>query len=544
MAKSVSDITSRTWDHIIVGTGMGGSTLGYSLARAGHSVLFLERGNSHLQNSSEPLLDDFPERLTDLPGDGAALPRGGRYPEALLDLSRGKPRAFTPFIGSGTGGSSALYGMALERFFEQDFSPGDQHAGSDAALPAHWPLSYGDLSAFYRTAEALYRVRGSADPLRPQDDNCYLQPPALAEPNRELFDFFKAKGLHPYALPMACEFTTNCNTCQSFLCSRNCKNDSSRICLQPALEAHNAALLANCEVLRIEASATSVNALQCNYAGSSLSLKAHNYILAAGALESPRLLLASASAAWPDGVGNGQDLVGRHLMRHYIDLYAVFTRSKFHEGDLVKQLAFNDLYSGDGRKLGSVQSFGLLPPADLLAQDMQHDIKRDLGAVVGALFGLGKPVVRAVLGRVLRNSVLLATTLEDLPFRDNRVSLVPASASPDNARLAIRYRPGAGEEARINRLRQDMRTLLKPYRYLLLKQAENNDRIAHACGTCRFGDTAATSVCDSDQKVHGIDNLYIADSSVFPSSGGINPSLTIAALSLRLAARLGAPLNV
>ena len=78
---------------------------------------------------------------------------------------------------------------------------------------------------------------------------------------------------------------------------------------------------------------------------------------------------------------------------------------------------------------------------------------------------------------------------------------------------------------------------------MLLKQANNNERIAHVCGTCRFGDDPQASVCDANGRVHGMSNLYIADSSVFPSSGGINPSLTVAALSLRMANHLEGVIN-
>ena len=80
--------------------------------------------------------------------------------------------------------------------------------------------------------------------------------------------------------------------------------------------------------------------------------------------------------------------------------------------------------------------------------------------------------------------------------------------------------------------------MLKPYRFLLLKQAENNQRLAHACGTCRFGTDPRESVLDVNNKAHGLTNLYVVDASFFPSSGGTNPALTIAANALRVADHL------
>jgi len=534
MANSPSDVAAATWDDIIVGTGMGGATLGLALARAGRKVLFVERGNDQLRGGA--LKGDFPERHRRAGGHGEheALRAGGRYTGTIVDLSEPeKPNTFSPFIGSGTGGSTALYGMALERFAPSDFQPAANHSGNHT-LPEAWPVSYNELSAYYQKAESLYGVRGGRDPLHSIQQEELASAPPLSAPNQELVEFFSQKGLHPYALPMACAYSAECRTCQSYLCAQSCKRDSATTCLQPALEQYGAALLADCEVERVEAGANSIKQLKCRVGGESITLTASRYILAAGALETPRLLLSSACEEWPEGLGNQADLVGRHLMRHYVDLYAIFTRTRPSPGALIKQIAFNDFYKSETGKLGSVQSFGYLPPAALLTADMQRELRRDAGAVVSALFGLARPAVSFFLSHLLARSVLLATTLEDLPFADNRVTL-----SPDNdSRLAIRYRPGAGESTRIELFRSLMGKQLKPYRYLLLKQAENNERLAHACGTCRFGERSDNSVCDANHRVHGIDNLYIADSSVFPSSGGINPSLTIAALSLRLADQL------
>ncbi len=538
MPISYQDIAGARWDDIIVGTGMGGATLGYALARAGRRVLFVERGRSHLDKGGA-LRGDFPERHPDAAGESTtqALRAGGRYPDEIVDSSAAaRPRAFTPFIGTGTGGSTALYGMALERFFPEDFAPAGNHPAAGAALPERWPVGHAELREYYAAAEQLYGVRGGRDPMRGPDQGEFPAAPALSPPNRELFDFFAERGLHPYALPLACDFSAGCRTCQSYLCDRPCKRDSASTCLVPALRQHGAVLLDDCEVTRIEADGERVQQLHCVRDGAPLALRGERYFLAAGALESPRLLLASACSAWPRGLGNQSDLVGRYLMRHYVDLYAVFTRQRPVPGELIKQIAWNDFYQGESGKLGSVQSFGYLPPAALLVADMQRELRRDAGRLVAALFGLASPAVRFGLGKLLARSVLLASTLEDLPFPDNRVTL----AEDGHHRLALQYRPGQGERERIAQFRAVMARQLKPYRYLLLKQAENNERLAHACGTCRFGSSARDSVCDAEHRVHGVDNLYIADSSVFPSSGGINPSLTVAALSLRLAGKLTA----
>lgn len=534
----------RDWDFIVVGTGMGGATLGYALARKGHSVLFLERGRSHLAGNGA-LTGDFAETFLARTGAPQAshkdtLMAAGRYAGEIEDISGGRPRSFIPFIGSGTGGSSALYGMALERFFATDFTPGQYHRQNTlSSLPDAWPLDYGELAPYYACAESLYRTRGEPDPLREGEANSYLPPQPLHPANRNLHDFLQDKGLHPYRLPMACEQVEDCRSCQSYLCSRGCKNDSSKICLAPALSEHDTNLLDECEVLRLHASRSEVSTLECSYRGASVKLRARNYVLAAGALETPRLLLNSTSELWPAGLGNSHDQVGRNLMRHYIDLYALFCGHKVERNSHVKELAFNDFYMADGSKLGSVQSFGFLPPASILVQEMQQDMRLDLGRLAAAAFGLVKPLVRLALDQIFSRALILASTMEDLPYRDNRVQLSGEAGADGRRRLQIHYTVREEEQARIDQMRSKMKQALRPRRYMQLQQADNNHRIAHACGTCRFGDTPRDSVVDADHRVHGVRNLYIADSSVFPSSGGINPSLTIAALSLRLADHLG-----
>jgi choline dehydrogenase-like flavoprotein len=132
--------------------------------------------------------------------------------------------------------------------------------------------------------------------------------------------------------------------------------------------------------------------------------------------------------------------------------------------------------------------------------------------------------------------MILAATLEDFPYADNRVE--PARTDAQGARLAIEYRVRDADRARIAAFRKKMGEVLSGYSFKLIKQAENNQRIAHVCGTCRFGDDPATSVLDRNNRAHGLANLYVVDSSFFPSSGGTNPSLTIAANALRVADHL------
>lgn len=537
------DELDQLWDAIVVGTGMGGATLGLALARAGQRVLFLEKGASHL-SSEDALLGSyaetaFPKPSAPQPEHRDSLQRAGRYAEVVEDRSKPRTTRFIPFIGAGTGGSTALYGMALERFFPSDFQPGAHHrAAPQTTLPERWPVGYEEMAPYYAAAEHLFRVRGTRDPLRAGVDGDsgtpMMAPPPLTPGAAELVDFFGAKGLHPYRLPLACEFVEGCATCQGYLCEKNCKNDASRICLAPAIAEHGARLLDRCEVLRVEASRRSASGVVCRWRGEQRVLRARRIILAAGALETPRILLASASADWPDGLANDSRMVGRNLMRHHIDLYLVTPKLKGFD-NRHKEFAFNDFYDDRGEKLGSVQSFGRLPPVPVLAASMADDLRQGPLPWTAPLFRMAQPLMKPVLKGLVHDRMILATTLEDLPYAENRVAL-PCAGS--GAHLELEYRVRPHDARRIEAFRTRMKAVLKPYSFSIVKQADNNQRIAHVCGTCRFGSDPADSVLDANCRAHGLDNLYVVDASFFPSSGGTNPSLTVAANALRVAAHL------
>lgn len=528
-----SELAQTHWDAIVVGTGIGGATLGYALAHAGWRVLFCEKGRSHL-NGAQALRGAYPETLFRRPQMPGAehrelLAAAGRYWDELEDHSGGQPRAFVPFIGCGTGGSSALYGMAMERFFAADF-----------AEPERWPISYAELEPYYRAAEKLYHVRGDTDPLRGEGSarSALEAPAALSRTGAELFAFLQTKGLHPYRLPLACESVPGCRSCQGWLCDKGCKNDSARICLEPALSRHGALLLSECEVLKLEATANEVTAVVCAWRGQEIRLHGNLVALAAGALETPCLLLESKSAAWPQGLANASGLVGRRLMRHHVDVYLVATRAPSESGLERKELACSDFYHSRDGKLGTVQSFGSMPPAPLLVASLEDDLRHGPIPAAAALLRLARPLVRRALKRMLAARAALATVMEDLPYADNAVQPLPRSGARRGPRAAIHYTIRPEARARISRFRQLMAGLLKPYRFTLIRQAENSRMLAHACGTCRFGDDPDNSVLDANNRAHGLANLYIVDSSFFPSSGGTNPSLTIAANALRVGARL------
>jgi choline dehydrogenase-like flavoprotein len=587
----------QTWDVLVVGTGVGGATLGHALVAAGRRVLFCELGGA----DAEPLRGAYPEladgRRGEVlgPADAALLLRAGRWAEPLIDEGPARARRFVPYVGCGSGGSSALYGMALERFGAADFQP--EHAlRADPHCDAveHWPITAAELAPYYDQAEALYGVRGGRDPLAtaapptlpgaaptppappPPCSPPLPAPPPISPAGADLMAWLAARGLHPYRLPLACGHSPGCATCQGLLCpQRGCKRDAAQVALYPALAPAlapapaltspaphaadprspaargHARLLTGCRVLEVLSQGRRASGVRCRLSDDSEhTLHARVVVLAAGALQTPLLLLRSRDATGHPGLANASGLVGRCLMRHLIDLYLVRPQPAAGRGydNRGKEVGCNDFQFVDGRRLGTLQSFGRLPPAAMLYGALRDDLRASRwGRVVAAGLPLARPLLQRVLHDLAERWTALATIAEDLPYADH--GIVPGGlANPaaagvnilDTPRLRYRLHPEA--QARVALLRRQMQAVLRGRRWRLLPQADNNQRIAHACGTCRFGTDPRRSVLDRDNRAHDVENLYIVDASFFPSAGATNPALTIAANALRVAARIAAAL--
>ncbi|MCV6969566.1 GMC oxidoreductase [Mycobacterium bohemicum] len=521
------------WDVIVVGTGMGGGMLGYSLARSGRRVLFVEKGRSTLPGTPGTIRDAMPELAEPRAARSAgayydALARAGRTTDEIEDISGRFPKRFVPFIGAGTGGSSALYGMVCERFFAQDFTPRQNFR--DSTVPEAWPITYDQLSPWYAQAEKQLGVRGAPDPLRPESAAVGLPPaPPFSADNQPLVNYLTGRGLHPYHLPMACDYTDDCATCQTYLCARSCKNDAARNGVLPAVTEHGAHLLPECRVVRLEADRTKVTQVIAQHHGDMLALKAKVVVLAAGALATPVLLLNSRSGDWPRGLANGSDYVGRNLMRHLLDPIEVWPHPNHRTDAANKEIGLNDFYFIEGQKHGTLQSFGAIPPMQWLTN--RPDWR---GRALRAM----SPAVRQIYTRFFTGGLVLAAMTEDLPYLDNRVLPYDRPSLDGRQRLRMQYRLHPSEIQRRAAFLRQLKDVLKPFRHMPVGSGEANANLGHACGTCRFGADPKTSVLDPHNRAHEVDNLYVVDTSFFPSSAGLNPSLTVAANALRVADHL------
>nr|WP_255497365.1 MULTISPECIES: GMC family oxidoreductase [unclassified Mycolicibacterium] len=420
--------------------------------------------------------------------------------------------------------------MVCERFFVDDFTPRQFFIDpGESTVPEAWPISYKELAPWYSEAEKLLGVRGDADPLRPEaaDVGLPAAPPFSAD-NQPLVNYLSGRGLHPYHLPMACDYTDDCATCQAYLCAKGCKNDGGRAGVLPAVTEYGAALLAECRVLRLEADRNRVQRVICQRRNDMLSLKAKVVVLAAGALATPVLLLNSRSGDWSRGLANGSDMVGRNLMRHVMDWIEIWPQRGSKITAENKEIGLNDFYFIDGQKYGTVQS------ASSMASLAPIDMMMNQPGMVSKALRWTSPFARPIYDRVISGGLVLAAIMEDLPYRDNRVLPSDQPSVDGRQRLRLQYRMHANEKDRREVFLGALKEVLRPFRTLTLRTGENNGTLGHVCGTVRFGTDPSNSVLNAENRAHEVDNLYVVDASFFPSSSGINPSLTIAANALRV----------
>ena len=516
------DPEGHLWDVIVIGAGAGGSTAGYNLARLGRSVLFVERGK--LLHRDPAVVKGVPFSWT---SNSETALNHGWWPRPLYHREEedGASVPARPPIGSGAGGSTAQFGAVMDRFRPEDFTPGRFFSDiPDHSLPEAWPISHEEMAPYYERAESLYRVRGTQDPLASATASL-LEPPPSSDRERAVFDALKGAGLSPYRLHVAVEHTPGCLGCPGMLCPHACRNDAARICLYPALDRYGAKILPSCRAIRFEERGRVVERVICELNQRQIALRARVFILAANAFLTPVMLQRSANERFPNGLANSSGLVGRNLMLHANNHLFIGLKRTSRGADFKMNhgLSLNNFYVHNGTKLGNIHAHPTVTHDELMTFMVQYyrGLNHLPGPLISKIASMG-----AFLGR---SWTVFASIVEDLPYPGNHVA---AKAGSDED-IVYTYRYPDELRRRAVLMRDSFTSAIEPFfdvRHLQPAGALNG---SHVCGTCRFGDDPRASVLDRDNRAHDLDNLYVLDASFFPSSGGINPSLTIVANSLR-----------
>ncbi|HJV96759.1 MAG TPA: GMC family oxidoreductase, partial [Albitalea sp.] len=387
-----------------------------------------------------------------------------------------------------------------------------------------WPISYAQLEPFYAEAERLFGVRGAAgiDPTEPPRSAPYAHPPVPHEPVlAEIERRLQAQGLHPFPMPAAVDFGVGgrcqrCGTCDAFPCRIDAKGDAEICLIRPALRQPNVELRPNALVQRLitDDSGRRIVAAEVIENGVSTQVRGRVFVLSAGAINSAALLLRSATPRHPRGLANSSDVVGRYYMNHNCTGLMAIHPWRRNDTKFPKTLSVNDFYFGssaDDPPLGNLQLLGKI------REPMLRDPLRWLP--------------RAAREALAAHSVDWYVMSEDLPQRDS----------------TVRPRPDGGIELRWQRTNMlahrrwvaKARSILKRTGYpIVLSRPFGIETPSHQCGTVRFGTDPATSALDPLCKAWDHDNLYVVDAGFFPSSGAVNPALTVAAQALRVGAHL------
>jgi choline dehydrogenase-like flavoprotein len=492
--RSISD----HYDAVVIGTGAGGGTAGYKLATMGRRVLFIERGL--LFNDAALFQDERAMQIEKRAADDRRLNFG-----ALKDLA---------FIGGVAGGSTSLYGACLMRPGRIDFTPGKNYSRHLDRSLWEWPVSYEEMAPFYTEAEKLYRVAGVADQTIPhlmqRSESYPAQPLPLHPTNRALRHSLEKAGLHPFLLPMgiAAEKCDRCAACPGYICPTEARASSLNRCIQPAITDHQATLMTQAEVVRVQTRGRKLTGLVVQSGGGRHHVTADLFILAAGAMGSPVFLMQH-------GLTGGNATIGRNYMFHLGVLFTALCARPTGAGrTFIKQLGISDLYLSQGKtphKLGYIQQ---LPIPGILTLQAQ----------------LPLPLPKWLLAPAFTRNITFAGAIEDLPQPANRVIL-------RNGEIAIqhRYHPYDVYRARLmcKGFLPAMRRIPASVAVGMIAKNEKL-HVAHQVGTCRFGTDPARSALDRDCRLHHMDNLYILDGSFMPTSLGVAPALTIMANALRV----------
>jgi choline dehydrogenase-like flavoprotein len=504
------------YDVIIIGTGAGGGTLARHLAPSGKRILLLERGDWLPREPQNWLAQDV---FVD-----------NRYvSEDTWYDDKGKP--FQPQIHYFVGGATKLYGAALYRLRAEDFGELKHH---DGVSPA-WPISYDEIEPYYSKAEQLYEVHGAhgEDPTEPYASAPYPFPAVSHEPRiQQLSDDLEAEGLHPFHAPcgirlnetnMPYSACVRCANCDGFPCAVHGKSDADVLGVRPALEHPNVELLTNAKAVKLETNeaGTTVTEVVVERDGETATYAADLVVLACGAANTAKLLLLSATDKHPNGLANGSDQVGRNYMFHNSQAVLALSREE-NPTVFQKTLGLNDFYftgKGHDYPLGNIQMVG----------------KSQAPMFRGERPGETKLAPQWSLEKVAKHAIDFWLSTEDLPQPENRVSV------DKDGKLTLSYT--ATNDTPKKELHKQLRSMLGKlhmeadhlfHRFAYMKNDIPVAGVAHQAGTCRMGEDAATSVVNAECRAHELDNLYLVDTSVFPSIGAVNPALTAMANSLRV----------
>ncbi len=533
------------YDVVIVGAGAGGGVAAGVLAEAGKRVLLVERGG-HLSFSADHH-DHLRHQRFSRYGHNAG-PTLNDNPRVAVD-AEGRARIIQPHEdgyqnnAAVVGGGTRVFGAQAWRFLEQDFQMASLYGIPAGSSLADWPISYADLESYYERAEWEIGVAGddAASACHWQRNKGFPMPPLPVNRQGQVLRAGAAKlGWETLPIPALINTVSyndrpaciQCQYCVGFTCPVDAKNGTHNTLIARALATGICDLITEAMVYSIDTDSSGhVSGVSYfDHTGQSQSVRADVVVCAGGAVETARLLLNSTSTQHPHGLGNGHDQVGRNLQGHYypaaIGLMPEAVYDGIGPGISTAMIQFNHGNRGVIGGAMLADEFIALPVI-FWARQLPPDLPR---------WGLAnKNFMRENYTRVVR----VTGPVQEIPSPEARVTLdhsvrdrwgipvarLSGTTHPETVRTAAFIFERAREWLQASGALQVWGQ--PPGLYLSGGQ--------HQAGTCRMGNDPHTSVVDPWGRVHGHDNLFIADGSVHVTNGGFNPVLTILALAFRTA---------
>lgn len=520
-------------DVVVVGAGPTGGAVAWRLASQGVDVLCVDRGHwFDYDGIARESADWEARRSTALHANPNVRKGADDYPVDDGDSP------IKPMIGNGVGGSSIYWSAHVPRFRPEDF-----RIKTLDGVGEDWPICYADLEPYYSLNEEQWGVASfPGDPSAPPHGATAMTLPTIGAHGRRMAEVFDRFGWHWWPVDLVVgrdgdapqtRHCTHIGPCD-LGCPSRIRSGADRAFLRDAVD-EGARLVTGTRVLRLEHDAQGrISAAICRDEDGDFRITGRRFVISGNGMGTPRLLLLSASAQFPDGLANRSGLVGRNLMLH------PYARV---DGDFDEPLGA--WVSGEKAGLVSFEFYATRP---------EHEFKRGLklqltggpgplalarGAVYGDMLPWGEGHDAAFEAR-FDHSCGFTVCAEDLAEPDNRISLSPDLVDSDglpapkmryrlseNSRKILDFGMDRAEEVlRGAGARQIFRTPLR------------SEAGFHLMGTARMGEDANTSVVDQYGRCHDVPNLFLADASVFVTSAAINPTATAQALALRTADHL------
>ena len=537
-------------DVVIVGSGAGGGPLAWTLSRAGLDVLVLERGPAYTRE--------------DYRHDEVAITRRDFWIPAMSDDMHVLQKAGNPFpqpshlgwTGNCVGGGTVQMGGYLYRFHPDDFRMKSRFGGFEEL--ADWPFEYDALEPYYSQAEWEVGLsgQGGSNPFEGPRSRPYPMPPLESHPMSERLDHAcEARGWHAFPTPRAVasrayqdrDACAYCGFCAGYGCHRGAKSSTQEALLPRAVATGRCEVrpLSRVREVTVSRDGRATGCVYLDAEGAEHKVRAAIVCVCCSAVESARLLLLSTSSRFPDGLANGNGLVGRHLQFHAFSNGHAWFRLGGHP-----ELALDDPHPFLERSVMDhyflPEGVSALPKGGLLRFGFPS--ASPIGHAIRVAEREGKlawgPELKERLGRYFRGYRMVDFEVfhDFLPNRGTFVALDPQIKDRWGLPVARIHleEPEHHRQAGAFLVERGLEVLEAMGADEVVREeiGETASYLVH--GTCRAGHDPATSVLNPWCEAHEVPNLFVVDGSFMPTSGGAPPTLTILANSFRVADHIAA----